>query len=108
MPTRTLGIRSDGDGSLLNLPPLQASLLGEQEQAAATRPAAQLVTLRMTKDELGFRVVCVAGALEQPTAADVMGAPKVSSGGIFGNFHVPGGDHEWVVSGEEAKVCWGP
>jgi hypothetical protein len=38
-------------------------MLSEQAEVEAARPTATLTTLRMTKEELGSRIVCVAGSL---------------------------------------------
>eukprot|EP00887_Chlorella_sp_A99_P004991 scaffold4.g4991.t1 len=75
-----------------------ATLLGESAAAAAALPAATLTVLRMTRDELGFRPIAVAGSLQAATAAAVRAAPKVSAEGVFGNFRVPaeGAGQEWV------------
>lgn len=73
-------------------------MMSEQEQVAADRPTATLTTLRMTKDELGHRVVCVAGSLVECGADSLTTAPKSSSGGVFSTFTVPPGSYEWVVS----------
>ncbi|GAB4818970.1 hypothetical protein N2152v2_006016 [Parachlorella kessleri] len=74
-----------------------ASMLSDKEEVEAARPTATLTTLRMTKDELGSRIVVVPGSLQECTAHDLRSAPKAASEGVFGNFRVPSGNHEWVA-----------
>jgi hypothetical protein len=85
-----------------SLPPLQTTLLGEEEggRPSIVLPTAILTMLRMSRDELGFRPLAVAGSLPGASCEQVLAAPKVSSEGVFGNFTVPahGVQHEWVVS----------
>lgn len=76
-----------------------SELLEGDQAAASTLPTAVLTTLRLARDELGFRPLAVAGDLQSATVEQVLSAPKVSSEGVFGNFKVPanGVQHEWVA-----------
>ncbi|KAI3438182.1 hypothetical protein D9Q98_000619 [Chlorella vulgaris] len=77
------------------------TLLGEEEggRPSIVLPTAILTMLRMSRDELGFRPLAVAGSLPGASCEQVLAAPKVSSEGVFGNFTVPahGVQHEWVA-----------
>lgn len=62
-------------------------------------PSSILTVLRMTRDEVGFRPIVVAGTFQDITPAQLRAVPKVSSEGVFGNFRIPaeGLDREWVA-----------
>lgn len=76
-----------------------AEMLEEQEGPSFALPTAILTTLRLARDELGFRPLAVAGDLQTASADQVLAAPKVASEGVFGNFRVPphGAGYEWVA-----------
>jgi hypothetical protein len=75
-------------------------MLAENAGPSISLPQAVLTMLRLTRDELGFRPLAVAGELGSASGAQVAAAPKVASEGVFGNFRVPadGWELEWVVS----------
>lgn len=64
-------------------------MMGEQEVREAARPAAVLTTLRLTKDELGNRIVCVAGSLQECSVAEVQAAATGGWGPLQARWELP-------------------
>ena len=73
-------------------------MLGEKQGQRDALPTATLATLRMTRDEVAFRPVPIAGTLSSTAASAVLAAPKVAATGTFAAFRLPkeGLDLEWV------------
>lgn len=72
---------------------------GEEEAEAEGRSQAELLILRLNREELGFRPISVVGNLADVTPEAVSEAPSTSQSGPFNEFKTSAGvEQRWVVS----------
>ena len=58
----------------------------EEDEDAAPATAANLQTLRLTREEMGFKTVPLVSGLEAATVADLQALPEVRQSGSFSAF----------------------
>ena len=71
----------------------------EEDEDAAPATAANLQTLRLTREEMGFKTVPLVSGLEAATAADLQALPEVRQSGAFSAFTLGSTNpkQQWVV-----------
>ncbi len=72
----------------------------EEDEDAAPATAANLQTLRLTREEMGFKTVPLVSGLEAATVADLQALPEVRQSGSFSAFTLGSTNpkQQWVVS----------